>query len=108
MRSYKLEEFVSEHPLPQLVSVTEGHYGLTEDFSMSEGMELKLFFKKKTQAVIAVTECETDPYHISLNCSLQFSPYQSNCTDHLTESYYYKTVEGLIQRNDGLPKVVKA
>ena len=107
VRSYKLEEFVCEYPLPQLVSVTEGHYGLTEDFSMSEGTELILFFKKKTQAVIAIAECETDPYHIPLNCSLQFSPYQSNCKEHLTKSYYYKTVEDLIQRSDGLPKVVK-
>ena len=106
-KSYNLENFVNEFPLPQLVSVTEGHYGLTEDFSMSEGMELVLFFKKKTQAVVAVKECETDPYYIPLNCSLQFSSYQHNGTEHLTKSYYYKTVEDLIQRSDGLPKVVK-
>ena len=106
-KSYKFEKFVSKFPLPQLVCVTEGHYGLTEDFSMSEGMEIILFFKKKTQAVIAVKECEADPYYIPLNCSLQFSPYQRNNTEHLTKSYYYKTVEDLIQRSDGLPKVVK-
>jgi len=27
--------------------------------------------------------------------------------EHLAKSYYYKTVEDLIQRSDGLPKVVK-
>jgi len=106
-KSYKLEKFVNKFPLPQLVSVTEGHYGLTEDFSMSEGTEFILFFKKKTQAVVAMKECITDPYYIPLNCSLQFSPYRYNCTEHLTKSYYYKTVEDLIQRSDGLPKVVK-
>ena len=106
-KSYLLETFLDKYPLPQLVSVTEGHYGLTEDFSMSEGMELILFFKKTTQAVIAVTECETDPYHIPLNCSLQFSPYQSNAKEHLMKSYYYKTVDDLLNRTDDLPKVVK-
>ena len=107
IRSFLLETFLEKYPLPQLVSVTEGHYGLTEDFSMSEGMELILFFKKKTQTVIAVTECETDPYHIPLNCSLQFSPYQCNANEHLTKSYYYKTVDDLLKRRDDLPKVVK-
>jgi len=106
-KAYKLENFVNKFPLPQLVSVTEGHYGLTEDFSMSEGTELILFFKKKTQAVVAMKECVTDPYYIPLNCSLQFSPYQHHCTEHLIKSYYYKTVEDLIQRNHALPKVVK-
>ena len=106
-KAYKLEDFVNEFPLPQLVSVTEGHYGLTEDFSMSEGTELILFFKKKTQAVVAMKECVTDPYYIPLNCSLQFSPYQRHCAEHSTKSYYYETVEDLIQRNHDLPKVVK-
>jgi len=107
IKSYPLETFLEKYSLPQLVFVTEGHYGLTEDFSMSEEMELILFFKKKTRAVIATSMCETDPYYIPLNCSLQFSPYQSDCTDHLKKSYYYKTVTDLLARPGGLPKVVK-
>ena len=74
-QSYTLENFLEVYPLPQLVSVTEGHYGTTEDFSMSEGMELILFFKKKTQAVAATAQHMEETHYIPLNCSLQFSPY---------------------------------
>ena len=106
-QSYTLENFVELYPLPQLVSVTEGHYGSTDDFSMSEGAELVLFFKKKTQAVKATVQYREEPYYIPLNCSLQFSPYQRDSKEHLTKSYHYKTVKQLLSRRDGLPKVVK-
>ena len=106
-QSYILEEFVEIYQLPQLVTVTEGHYGTTEEFSMSEGMEIILFFKKKTQAVIAMAEHTGETYHIPLNCSLQFSPYQRNSKEHLTKTYHYKTVNHLLKRPEGLPKVVK-
>ena len=106
-QSYTLEEFVEMYQLPQLVAVTEGHYGTTEEFSMSEGMEILLFFKKKTQAVIATAQHTGETYHIPLNCSLQFSPYQRSSREHLTKSYHYKTVNHLLRREEGLPKVVK-
>lgn len=106
-RSYTLEEFVEIYQLPQLVTVTEGHYGTTEEFSMSEGMEIVLFFKKKTQAVIATAQHTGETYHIPLNCSLQFSPYQRSSKEHLTKTYHYKTINHLLRRQEGLPKVVK-
>lgn len=106
-RPYTLQEFVEKYSLPQLVSVTEGHYGTSDYFSMSEGIELILFFKKNTQAVIATAQHREEPYYIPLNCSLKFSPYQCDCKEHLTKSYYYKTVNDLLKRRDGLPKVVK-
>jgi len=56
------------------VTVTESHYGLTK--VRRDGTN-SIIFKKKTPATIAVTECETDPYHIPLNCSLQFPPYHA-------------------------------
>ena len=95
------------YPLPQLVSVTEGHYGDTDDFTMSEGMEIILFFKKSTQAVTATARHTDKTYYIPVNCSLQVSPYQHDSKEHLTKSYYYSTVKHLLHRKDGLPMVVK-
>ena len=89
------------------MSVTEGHYGDTDDFTMSEGMEVILFFKKSTQAVTATASLSDKTYYIPVNCSLQVSPYQRDSTEHLTKSYYYSTVKHLLNRKDGLPKVVK-
>ena len=106
-QSYTLEEFIEIYPLPQLVSVTEGHYGDTDDFSMSEGIEIIVFFKKKTQAVTATARRIDKTYYIPMNCSLQFSPYQRDSREHITKSYFYKTVSQLLHRKDGLPKVVK-
>ena len=74
---------------------------------MSEGMEFIVFFKKKTQAVTATARHTDKAYYIPINCSLQFSPYQRDSREHLTKSYYYKTVGQLVQRKYGLPKVVK-
>ena len=106
-QSYTLADFVETYQLPQLVTVTEGHYGTSDDFSMSEGMEIILFFKKKTQAVIATAQHTEETFYIPLNCLLQFSPYRRDSREHLTKSYYYKTVNHLLNRKEGLPKVVR-
>lgn len=106
-QSYTLEDFVEVYQLPQLVTVTEGHYGETDYLTMPEGAEIILFFKKKTQAVIATAQHTEEKFHIPLNCSLKFSPYQRDSREHLAKSYYYRTVSDLLNRRDGLPKVVK-
>ena len=74
---------------------------------MSEGMEIIVFFKKETQAVTATARHTDKTYYIPMNCSLQFSPYQRDSREHLTKSYFYKTVGQLLHRIDGIPKVVK-
>ena len=106
-KPFGLEEFAVEFPLPQIVRVYAGHYGITEQFSMSEGEELILFFIKSAKIVMASTQKRTETYHLPLNSSLQFGPYYSKSAEGETHSYHYETVEELLKREEGLPKVVK-
>ena len=106
-KPFGLEEFAAEFPLPQIVRVYAGHYGITEQFSMSEGEELILFFIKSAKIVMATTQKKTETYHLPLNSSLQFGPYHSKSPESETHSYHYETVEELLKREEGLPKVVK-
>ena len=106
-KPFGLEEFAAGFPLPQIVRVYAGHYGITEQFSMSEGEELILFFIKSAKIVMASTQKKTETYHLPLNSSLQFGPYCFKSTEGETHSYHYETVEDLINRTEGLPKVVK-
>ena len=103
-KPFELEEFAAEFPLPQIVRVYAGHYGITEQFSMSEGEELILFFIKSSKVVMASTQREAETYHLPLNSSLQFGLYIPKTEAH---PYRYKTVENLLAREEGLPKVVK-
>lgn len=105
-KPFGLEEFAAEFPLPQIVRVYAGHYGITEQFSMSEGEELILFFIKSAKVVMASTQRKTETYHLPLNSSLQFGLYQVKSTEE-GSSYHYETVEDLLNREEGLPKVVK-
>ena len=106
-KPFGLEDFAIEFPLPQIVRVYAGHYGITEQFSMSEGEELILFFIKSAKVVMASTQKRTETYHLPLNTSLQFGPYYTKPTESETHSYHYETVEDLLKREEGLPKVVK-
>jgi len=103
---YTLEEFAKHFRLPQTVRVYSGHYGLTEQLSMSEGEELILFFIKSSKVVKATTRNRSETYYLPLNSLLQFSPYYQNSGDE-TVCHQYSTVHDLIQRREGLPKVVK-
>lgn len=106
-RPYGLEEFAAEFPLPQIVRVYAGHYGITEQFSMSEGEELILFFIKSSKVVMASTQRKAETYHLPLNSSLQFGPYLAKTSETEAHSYRYETVEDLLKREEGLPKAVK-
>lgn len=106
-KPFGLEEFAAEFPLPQIVRVYAGHYGITEQFSMSEGEELILFFIKSAKVVMASTQRKTETYHLPLNSSLQFGPHLPRTTEGEAHSYHYETVEDLLKREEGLPKVVK-
>lgn len=106
-KPFELEKFATEFPLPQIVRVYTGHYGITEQFSMSEGEELILFFIKSSKVVMASTQKKTETYHLPLNCSLQFGPYRVKSTEVESHSYHYETVEDLLKREEGLPKVTK-
>ena len=106
---YTLEEFAKNFQLPQTVRVYAGHYGLTEQLSMSEGEELILFFIKSSKVVKATTRNKSETYYLPLNSLLQFSPYYQTTADSNDETacHQYTTVSDLIQRKEGLPKVVK-
>ena len=106
-KPFGLEEFAAEFPLPQIVRVYAGHYGITEQFSMSEGEELILFFIKSSKVVMASTQRKAETYHLPLNSSLQFGPYIPKSAETEAHSYRYETVENLLAREEGLPKVVK-
>lgn len=106
-KPFGLEEFAVEFPLPQIVRVYAGHYGITEQFSMSEGEELILFFIKSSKIVMASTQRKAETYHLPLNSSLQFGPYIPKSSESEAHSYHYETVEDLLAREEGLPKVVK-
>ena len=106
-KPFGLEEFATEFPLPQIVRVYAGHYGITEQFSMSEGEELILFFIKSSKIVMASTQRKAETYHLPLNSSLQFGPYTPKSSETEAHSYRYETVEDLLAREEGLPKVVK-
>ncbi|XP_065910515.1 uncharacterized protein [Dysidea avara] len=115
--SYTLEEFARHFQLPQMVRVNSGYYGSTEQLSISEGEELILYFVKSTKVVKATTRYRSETYYLPLNSLLQFSPYYEPKTAAATSggkgnstagvSHHFKTVGDLIQRKDGLPKVVK-
>jgi len=103
---YTLEEFAKQFHLPQTVRVYSGHYGLTEQLSMSEGEELILFFIKSSKVVKATTRNKSETYYLPLNSLLQFSPYyQTSGVDSVC--HQYTAVHDLLQRKEGLPKVVK-
>jgi len=102
-----LEEFDKHFQLPQIVRVYTGHYGLTEQLSMSEGEEIILFFVKSAKVVKATTRSKSETYYLPLNSSLQFSPYYDTDTSTTGSEHYYKTVRDLIQRREYLPVAVK-
>ena len=111
-KPYSLESFYKEFELPQFVSVVGGHLGVSEEYSMSEGEELVLFFAKSSQVVVASSEQKSEWYYIPLNSSLQFVPCQYLPTDDDSvkgEDYFqqYNTVADLLNKKGGLPKVVK-
>ncbi|XP_065910805.1 uncharacterized protein [Dysidea avara] len=104
--SYTLEEFNKHFQLPQIVRVYTGHYGLTEQLSMSEGEEFILFFVKSAKVVKATTRSKSETYYLPLNSSLQFSPYYETDSS-AAGSEHYKTVRDLIQGREDLPIAVK-
>lgn len=109
---YVLDKFYQEYPLPQFVSVVGGHLGVTEEYSMSEGEELVLFFVKTSRVVVASSERKSEWYYIPQNSSLQFVPNQYIPADDNTvkgEDYFqqFKTVADLLNKKGELPKVVK-
>ena len=111
-KPYSLEAFYKEFQLPQIVSVVGGHLGVTEEYSMSEGEELILFFVKTSQIVVATPNKKSGWYYVPLNSSLQFVPCQYLPGDDISvkgEDYFkqYKTVEDLLNKKGELPKVVK-
>ena len=111
-KPYSLEAFYKDFKLPQIVSVVGGHLGVTEEYSMSEGEELILFFVKTSQVVVATPNNKSDWYYVPLNSSLQFVPCQylpESNTSVRGEDYFeqYKTVEDLLNKKGELPKVVK-
>ena len=106
-KPYSLEIFYKEYQLPQIVSVVGGHLGVTEEYSMSEGEELVLFFAKSSQVVVATpNRNKSEWYCIPLNSSLQFVPYDSSVKGE-DQFEQFKTVEDLLNRKGDLPKVVK-
>jgi len=112
-KPYDLETFYKTFEFPQIVSVVGGHLGVTEEYSMSEGEELVLFFGKSSEVVVASSERNSEWYYIPLNSSLQFVPCQYSSTSDTStkgEEYYqqYKTVADLLNRKGELPKVMKA
>ena len=76
-----LEVFDKRFMLPQTVRVYAGHYGVTEQLSISEGEELILFFVKSSRVVKATTRNKSETYYLPLNSLLQFSPYYQTKTD---------------------------
>ena len=112
-KPYSLEAFYKEFELPQIVSVVGGHLGVTEEYSMSEGEELVLFFAKTSQVVAAILPSKkSEWYCVPLNSSLQFVPCQYLPGDDASvkgKDYFeqYKTVEDLLNKKGELPKVVK-
>jgi len=107
-KPFELEEFAVKFPLPQIIRVYSGYYGITEQFSMSEGEELILFFIKSSKIITASTRSKAETYHLPLNSSIQFSPYlQAKSSENETSTYRYRTIGDLIQREEDLPKVVK-
>jgi len=78
---YSLEEFAKHFQLSQTVRVHAGHYGITEQLSMSEGEELILFFIKSSKVVKATTRSKSETYYLPLNSLLQFSPYYQPAAD---------------------------
>ena len=109
---YSLGTFYQNHQLPQFVSVVGGHLGVTEEYSMSEGEELILFFVKTSQVVVASSERKSEWYYIPVNSSLQFVPNQYLPADDNSvkgEDYFqqFKTVGDLLNKKGELPKVVK-
>ena len=105
--TYTLEEFTKHFQLPQIVHVYTGHYGLTEQLSISEGEELILFFVKLTKVVKATTRSKSEIYYLPLNSLLQFGPYYQSNTNPKGFDNIYKTVRDLLQRKEGLPIAVK-
>ena len=106
-KPFELEEFAAEFPLPQIIRVYSGYYGVTEHFSMSEGEELILFFIKSSKIITASTRSKAETYHLPLNSSIQFGPYLQKNSENEAQTYRYRTIGDLIQREEGLPKVVK-
>ncbi|XP_065911138.1 uncharacterized protein [Dysidea avara] len=104
-KPYDLEQSAAEFPLPQIIRVYSGYYGITEQFSMSEGEKLILFFIKFSNFIMVTTRSKAETYHLPLNTSLQFSPYKTS--ENESQTYRYKTIGDLIQREEGLPKVVR-
>ena len=109
---YSLDTFYQTYQLPQFVSVVGGHLGVTEEYSMSEGEELVLFFVKTSQVVVASSERKSEWFYIPLNSSLQFVPNQYLPADENSvkgEDYFlqFKTVADLLNKKGEIPKVVK-
>ena len=65
---YRLFEFVDRFPLPQIVKVTEGYYGPTEDSCIGAEQILTLHCVKTTDKVLARDRKKRE-LNIPLNCS---------------------------------------
>lgn len=65
---YTLHEFVDRFPLPQIVKVTEGYYGPTEDSCIGAEQILTLHCVKSTEKVLARDRKKRE-LNIPLNCS---------------------------------------
>ena len=65
---YKLSNFVDRFPLPQIVKVTEGYYGPTEDSCIGAEQILTLHSVKTTEKILARDRKKRE-LNIPLNCS---------------------------------------
>ena len=65
---YKLNNFVDRFPLPQIVKVTEGYYGPTEESCIGAEQILTLHCVKTTEKVLARDRKKRE-LNIPLNCS---------------------------------------
>lgn len=65
---YRLFEFVDRFPLPQIVKVTEGYYGPTEDSCIGADQILTLHCLKTTEKVLSRDRKKRE-LNIPLNCS---------------------------------------
>ena len=77
---YSLKELASKVKLPQVVLVTQGFYGATDQDTISGGQVMVAFFIKRIKGVTAMHFNRS--FHIPLNSAMQFSPLPSEGTCH--------------------------
>ena len=76
---YSLRELATKVKLPQVVLVTQGFYGATDNDTISGGQVMVAFFIKRVKGVAAMHLNQS--FHIPLNSAMQFSPVPSEGTD---------------------------